>query len=187
MKAVIKKEILYNLQRAEDILRVREPKDFEELKKLSDHAIEDVALHKDVDLITMTVLIYSFYKIIQAITPKEAQMIVRELQFSQQALQQDNYGRYNKSIRTLYEQVKKCHARVKEHLQDVMHAARIKKGTTLLQRGLSIGQAAGLMGLSNWDLQSYAAHTTAFEPHTEAILAKIRMGMALKLFGVGKV
>src|SRR3989344_2669996 len=107
MKAVIKKEILYDLQRAEDILRVREPKDFEELKKLSDHAIEDVALYKDVDLITMTVLIYSFYKIIQAITPKEALMIVRELQFAQQALQQDNYGRYNKSIRTLYEQVKK--------------------------------------------------------------------------------
>ena len=86
----------------------------------------------------------------------------------------------------ILEIAKKCHAGVKEHLQDVMHAARIKKGTTLLQRGLSIGQAAGLMGLSNWDLQSYAAHTTAFEPHTEAILARVRMGTALKLFGAGK-
>lgn len=184
MKEVLKKEMLHDLQRAEEILRTREPKDFEELKALSDHAIEDVALHKDVDLITVTVLIYSLYKIVQTMTNKEANMVVQELQAAQRHLQNEQYGRYNKSMQTLYDLVRKCHARVKEHLQDVMHAARIKKGTTLLQRGLSMGQAAGLMGLSNWDLQSYAAHTTAFEPHHEAVLAKTRMKAALKIFGV---
>jgi len=73
---------------------------------------------------------------------------------------------------------------VKEHLQDVMQAARIKKGTALLEKGLSVGQAAGLMGLSNWDLQQYAAKTTALRFEAETLPAKERMKLAFSMFGV---
>ena len=65
-----------------------------------------------------------------------------------------------------------------------MQAARIKKGTVLLQRGLSIGQAAGLMGLSNWDLQEYASKTPYLAGHHEKVSAKTRLSNALKIFGI---
>jgi len=48
---------------------------------------------------------------------------------------------------------------------------------------LSIGQAAGLMGLSNWDLQQYASKTRALNSHHETIPATKRLAIALKFFG----
>ena len=73
---------------------------------------------------------------------------------------------------------------IKEHFNDVMVAARIKKSASLLSKGLSIGQAAGLMGLSNWDLQQYAGHSTTYEEHKEKLPAVKRLRTALKLFGM---
>ena len=184
MKEVIKKEILHDLSETIRILEVKEKHDYEQLKKLSDHAIEDVALHKDLDVISVTVLIYSIYKVIGTMQEADYKELLTKLKSAKQGLEQNNFGKYNQSIRTLFKIVKRSNVQVKEHLQDVMQAARIKKGTTLLEHGLSIGQAAGLMGLSNWDLQEYAAKTTSLEVHHEKIPAQRRLLTAFKIFGV---
>lgn len=184
MKEEIRKDVLYALQRAVEILNVKQVKDVEELKELSDHAIEDVAVHKDLDIISITVLIYSLYKIVQDLQDKDYQAILNELKNAYKALQKYDLKQYNRSIKIIYTLIRKCDVQVKEHLQDVMQAARIKKGTALLEKGLSIGQAAGLMGLSNWDLQQYAARTTALRFEAETIPAKDRMKLALNIFGV---
>lgn len=184
MKEDIRIEILHDLQAASSILEQREKKDIEELKTLSDHSIEDIAVQKDLELVSVTVLLYSLYKTITCIDAKAYDKILKELQSAANSLEQRNLSRYNASIKKLYELIRSCNAQVQEHLNDVMQAARIKKGATLLQRGLSIGQAAGLMGLSNWELQQYAGKTTALDQHTEKIPARNRMMQALKLFGV---
>lgn len=182
MEESIKKEILFDLSETIKILEEEDPSVLPQLEKLSDHAIEDVAVHKDLDLISVTVLIYSLYKVQQCLQGKDYQTILRELKQARQLLQQNRLGRYNQSIKALFQLVRKCNAKVKEHMQDVLDAARVKKGTLLVQKGLSIGQAAGLMGLSNWDLQAYAGKTTAFEQHDEAIPTMKRIKTALALF-----
>lgn len=184
MKEDIRKEILNDLQGAISILEQREDKDIEELKTLSDHAIEDIAVQKDLELVSVTVLLYSIYKVVSCMQASSYDQLLKELQNATDGLEQRNLGKYNTSIKKLYELVRKCNAKVKEHLNDVMHAARIKKGATLLQRGLSLGQAAGLMGLSNWELQQYAGKSTALDQHTEKIPAAERLKEALQLFGV---
>ena len=185
MNEAVKKEILYDLQQAEKILDRKDPGDMLELKDLSNHAIEDVAVKKDIDLVAITVLLYSLYKIAEGLQEKDYFGLRREIRAACTALQHNQFRKYNVCIKQLYALVRANHARVKEHLQDVLQAARIKKGTILLQKGLSIGQAAGLMGLSNWDLQAYAGKTTALEhKHTETIPAKKRAQIAFRLFGV---
>lgn len=184
MNEVVRKEIIYDLQQAISILEVKEVRDIEGLRILSDHAIEDVAAHKDLDLVAMTVLLYSLYKIASCLGEKEYATLRKSMEAAVLALEQGNYGRYNTEAKRLFEVIRLCHGRVREHLQDVMHAARVKKGTLLLQKGLSIGQAAGIMGLSNWDLQGYAAKTTAFELNLEKIPVKQRLQTTFRLFGV---
>ena len=184
MDVEIKKEILFDLDRSMAILRVREKSDVEQLRVLSDHAIEHVAMYKDLDVISVTVLIYSIYKSFSCIGDKDYVALLKELGKAKSSLQNSQFGQYNRSIKALYEIVRRCSSKTKEHLQDVMHAARIKKGTALLTKGLSIGQAAGLMGLSNWDLQQYAAKTTALESGPVKVSAKSRMLNALKIFEV---
>jgi hypothetical protein len=185
MKDVVKKEIIHDLGTTIKILEVKEAHDIEKLKGLSDHAVENVAVHKDLDLISVTVLIYSIYKIWDTISNQNYQKIISEFKEAKQNIEQNQFGPYNSNIRKLFQLVRASNAKVKVHLQDVMDAARIKKGSVLLGKGLSVGQAAGLMGLTNWDLQGYASRTTAME-HSESIPAKKRLQTALALFGVSK-
>ena len=56
MLEAVRKELLYNLRKSIEILELREDRDTEELKELSDHGISDVALYKDFDLISNTVI-----------------------------------------------------------------------------------------------------------------------------------
>ena len=184
MDAEIKKEIVYDLQRSIEILQTREETDVEELRQLSDHAIEHVALYKDLDIISVTVLIYSIYKTFSCIGKEDYAELLTGLEKAKHFLETNQFGRYNQSIKKLFEIIRRCSAETKEHLQDVMQAARIKKGTALLSRGLSIGQAAGLMGLSNWDLQQYAGRTTALGDGKTTISARKRLQWAMKIFGV---
>lgn len=184
MDVEIKKEILYDLETAIKILQVREKSDLEELRRLSDHAIEHVAAYKDLDVISVTVLIYSIYKAFSCLSSKDYSAILRELENAYRFLNVNQLGSYNGSIKKLYEIIRRCSLKTKEHLQDVMHAARIKKGTVLLSKGLSIGQAAGLMGLSNWDLQQYAGRTMALEGGVPKISAQKRLLQAFKIFEV---
>ena len=127
MKGVIKKDLLYLLSHTLDILGVRHTKDYEELKKLSEQAIEDVAVHKDMDLVSVTVLVYSIYKILPEIKSEEYQNLTTELKRAYQQLQANNLGRYNQSMKSLYDIVRRSNAEIKPHLQDVMDAARIKR------------------------------------------------------------
>ena len=182
MKEVVKKEILYDLGRTIEILQEREEKDIKELEKLSNHGIDDVAVHKDIDLVSLTVLIYSLYKIVDSIPEENYQKILQGLISARNYLQQGNLGGYNRNIKNVFSLVKKSNAKIKVHLQDVLDAAKIKKSAILFDKGLSIGQAAGLMGLSNWDLQAYASKSRL--EHHEKIPAKKRVTTALKIFGV---
>ncbi|MBI2112365.1 hypothetical protein HYT52_02410 [Candidatus Woesearchaeota archaeon] len=184
MEEVVRKEILYDLDRSIAILKTEELQDIEELKELSNHAIDDVAAHKDLDLVTITVLIYSLYKTCKSLGKRDHDAVLRELENAKRYLSQHSFSRYNSSVRNIFTIIRRSDEKVKEHLNDVMHAAKIKKGTVLLERGLSIGQAAGLMGLSNWDLQSYAGRSTALVQHQEIIPVKKRVLAALKIFGV---
>jgi hypothetical protein len=184
MKGVVKKEILSDLQKVIAILEEDGLQASEKLKLHSNHAIEHVALYKNLDSVSLTVLIYSLYKIYDQLKTENRNEIIEELLKAKLALKTNFFGKYNSHIKKLYKLIKHQNVKVKEHLQDVMQAARIKKGTVLLEKGLSLGQAAGLMGLSNWDLQKYAARTPALTVHKETIHAYKRLEIAYDIFGV---
>lgn len=186
MKGIIRKEILYVLSQSILILEIKEAKDLEQLKDLSEHAIDDVAIHKDMDLVSITVLVYSIYKIIPEMKDDDYKDLLTELKNAKQNLESNNLGRYNRNVKSMFDIVRNSNAQIKVHLQDVMQAAKIKKSASLLHRGLSIGQAAGLMGLSNWDLQQYVGRTTYLAQHHEIIPATKRVLTALQLFRVKK-
>ena len=136
------------------------------------------------DAVSVAVLLYSLFKVSSCWEQSDKDEIVTQLKIALTSLQKNSFGKYNGAIKKLFSHVKSCSAKVKDHLSDVMQAARIKKSTILFQKGLSIGQAAGLMGLSNWDLQQYASKTVAAEPFKVSAPAKKRLQFALKLFGM---
>ena len=77
MNEVIRKEIIGFLARVIEILKVREEKDIDELKDITDKSIKEAAIHKDGDAVSIAVLIYSLYKIIKEIPEKDYQKIYK--------------------------------------------------------------------------------------------------------------
>ncbi len=184
MKEVVRKEIVYDLNKLTNFLRCWPKCNLEELKSLSDHSIEDVALHKNIDIISVTVLIYSLYKLLPTLTTNQTvNDLLTQLDKAYNSINSRDLGKYNSYMKISFQIVKDSHGEVREHLQDVLHAARIKKGTALLEHGLSIGQAAGLMGLSNWDLQDYASKTVALGVNSTLPIEK-RLKSAFQIFKV---
>ena len=182
MKEEIRKALIGFLNRLIKTLRIRNEKDIEDMKEISDEAIRQSAIHKEGDAVSFAVMVYSLYKIIKEISDEEYEDIATELNFARKSLQENNLGRYNKNIKTIFSLVSKSNAKIKTHLQDVLQAARIKEGVHLFKHGLSIGKAAEMMGLSTWDLLGYAGKTEYMEGHKELTSIKKRVAYTLKLF-----
>lgn len=184
MKEAIRKELLKDLNHIITILQSPNRQEYQKLKDLSDHAIEDVALYKDLDTISITVLIYSLFKMVSTMNEEDYKSLLSKIKLARKALKDHRYRIYNQNIQKSFAIIKKSTPAVKQHLQSVLQAAKIRKGTVLLQKGLSLGQASGLMGLSNWDLQEYASKTTYVEQGHEVVSANTRLKKALQMFGV---
>jgi len=105
MKQLIKKEIIHDLSEAIKILEVREAKDYEELKTLSDHGIENVALHKNLDVISITVLIYSIYKTLFCLKTEDYEFVVEHLTKARDTLKRGNLGLYNNYLKKLFSRI----------------------------------------------------------------------------------
>ena len=127
MKEVIRKELLKDLDNIINILQSQNRQEYQKLKDLSNHAIEDVALYKDLDTISITVLIYSLFKIVSTMNEEDYKELLSKIKLARKALKDHKYRIYNQNIRKSFTIIKKSTPKVKQHLQSVLQAARIKK------------------------------------------------------------
>ena len=181
----MRKSLLKDLDKLLTILESKESKDKEELKRLSDHLVQDVAYYQNYDAATLAVLIYSLYKSNSCITTDHYKDINNNLISAKEGLKQKNYGRYNKKLKICFELIKHCNKNVKVHFNDIITAAKIKKSSKLLEQGLSIQRAASIMDIDRWELQQYLRQSSAIEKHSESSPAKARIKQAIKLFQKG--
>ena len=53
---------------------------------------------------------------------------------------------------------------VKQYIDEFINQAEIKKGTKIYDHGVSLGQAANILGISQWELMNYVGKTRFGEP-----------------------
>ena len=120
MKEVMRKSLLKDVGRVIVILEKRKGKenpDLERLKELSDHTIKDVALFKNLDAVSLAVLIYSIYKTLPCMSEENVKDLITELKFSQKHLSAKNLSMYNQSVKVLFSIIKRCNSEIKtQHL-----------------------------------------------------------------------
>ncbi len=189
MKEVERKSLIKDIGRAIDILEHKEAKDVHELRELSDHTIKDVALYKNTDAVSLAVLIYSIYKVFYCVQGEKYQKLVRELKNARKHLEQKNFGAYTRSLGRMFSLIKSCNQSVKTHVRDVLYAAKVTKGVTLLDHGLSTKRAAEIMGITEWDILTHVGGTGSSVSHShrhEKVQANKRLQTAHSLFNFDK-
>lgn len=181
MEQTVKEDIIDVLDNA---VRIVKEEKFADLSELSNHTIHDASIFQDEDSVSMAILIYALSKTIQRCCEKGIPYseVQEQLMAARDALKDGELGKYNASIKKLFEIVNKIDTRLKMYIGEVITQSRIKKGSKLYEHGISIARTADILGISQWELMSYVGKTSITDFMEEKVSATKRLQMARGLF-----
>jgi hypothetical protein len=176
-----KKDLIQDLKRAQRFIN-RE--DSQALKILSDETIRTASVRQDPESISLAVAIYAISKLLDrwGYETEYADEIRNLLGMCQFELEEDNHAGYDETLKKLFEFISSIDKKFKEYIEKVIEKAEIKKGSKLYDQGISMGRAAELLGIGQWELMSYVGKTVISDETTEKMGAKQRLELARSFF-----
>lgn len=189
MEPNVKKDILSTIKSAVKILKKR---DVIELDLLSNKTIHNASIYQDKDSISVAIIIYALSKIVKRVEhheihnwEKTSKIILESLEKSISYLEKDNEKAFRLEIKTILKKVGEIDRKLKWYIEDVLDKSRIVKGAKLYEHGLSLGKAASLLGVSQYELMGYIGKTQIADVFPEeGVPLKKRLAYAKKLFKV---
>ncbi len=178
MDDIVKTDILKVLNSASMMI---EKGDTMGLKELSNHTIHNASIFQDEDSVTIAVIIYTLAKIFERENRCEMS-IVPIINSAKKNLFENNLESYKLNLTKIYTHIKNHDSKNKLYIQEVIQQAGVKKSSKIYDHGVSLGQAASILGVSQWELMEYIGNTSItdnFEPDN----LKKRLSTARKLFG----
>ena len=107
--------------------------------------------------------------------------ITGELTKAMEALERNDEVRYHTQVRSMFDSIAKLDSKLKLYMTEVITQAQIKKGSRLYEHGFSLSHAAAMLGITQWELQSYIGHTALTEL-PEGISVQDRLKFAREVF-----
>jgi hypothetical protein len=191
MEEVVRKDIIDIIKKALVILKKN---DIPELDALSDHTLHDASIYQDKDSISIAVVIYALAKVIHRTEhayikdwKKIYGIIVDSLNKGLRELENNKNDAYRRYVKKILGHIGKVETKMKWYIEDVLDKAKVVKGGKLYAHGLSVEQAASLLGVSQYELMSYIGKTQISDVFPEQGMSVVkRVAYAKKLFGVKK-
>jgi hypothetical protein len=177
----IKEDVLKALG---DAINALKGNDYSELTRISDHTTHNISIYQDTDSLSTAILIYSLSKIVQRCSETSCPIpqFVPVLQKAYDGLEADKFGAFNRAYEEAFELIKSHDARLKMYIEEVLSKARVKKGQKLAQHGLSLSRISDMLGISQWELQSYVGKTVTEDFNERKMPAIRRLKMAREMF-----
>jgi hypothetical protein len=160
------------------------------LKELSNQTIHAASIFQDTGSITIAVIVYALSKIIER---KETLKIINWRIFikkidgiiflSIKALKDDKIEKYEKYMALLRKTIASTTLNIKPYIQEVLRKASINKASKIYEHGISLGQTAQILGITEWELSEYAGQTRIADmPYNITFDVEKRAKMALEFF-----
>lgn len=162
------------------------------LKKLSDQTIHTASISQDPDNIAVAVIIYSLSKIIERkenykTKPgwnKFYENLVSYIDSSINALKKNNKKEFRVCLKSIRNSINKLSGKLKIYIKDVFNKASINKASRIYEHGISMEKTASLLGITMFDLASYAGQTGISDvPLSRTSNVKNRIKLAMEMFG----
>lgn len=151
------------------------------LKDLSNHTIHNASIFQDQDSVTIAVIMYTLAKIFEREKAID-KGVVPIINNAKNALFDNKFEEYRLDLTKLYDIIKDKDAKHKLYVQEVIEQAGVKKSSKIYEHGVSMAQAASILGVSQWELMEYIGKTNIPETF-ERINLKQRISNARKIFG----
>jgi len=185
------------MQEKENVLRIMEETkkaiakgDIFAIKNLSNQTINTASLTQDPDNITVAVIVYSLSKILgrqdyHKLPDWEKFKIVftSAVDGTIAGLKENNEKIVSDYLEKIRAAIDKLSGKLKIYIQDVFRKARINKASRIYEHGISMGQTAKLLGITQFELASYAGQTGIPDaPLGQTSNTKSRIKLAMDLF-----
>ncbi len=181
MNLIVKQDLIKGLK---ETINATKENDFFILPELSNHTIHNASIYQDSDSILAAVIIYSLSKIITR-ERKIDEQFLKEMRKALNELEQGRVQDYRKTMQNLLKIIAQKDSKLKLYIEEVVMQARVKKGMKLYEHGISVGQAADLLGVSQWELMDYIGKTTIPDMLAGKPGVKSRIRFAKEVFHIG--
>src|SRR3989338_9514423 len=129
MNPIIKKDALLILDEVISILKVKENKDVFEIKKLSDHTINNASIFQDECSVSLAVVIYALSKVIERKRFElDYKKILSILEKARRALKHDEIENFNIAMDEMFSEISKIDSKLALYSKEVITEAQVKKG-----------------------------------------------------------
>jgi hypothetical protein len=167
MDDTVKKDIISTLAEVIELLKVKEEADILEIRNISNHTIHNATIFQDEDSISIAILIYALSKVIERSFGKVNYMKFLDLLNSARShLDKGHVDGYRKSVKNVFTEISRIDKKAELYVEKVINQAQIKKGSKLHEHGVSIGRAADILGISQWELANYVGKTSLSDLET---------------------
>lgn len=164
--------------------------DAAKLRDLSNQTIHSASVHQDTGNISLAVIIYTLSKILER---KDNLRISNFEIFSKKlngfltlavtALLEKRDDVYLEHLERVRKTINSISINLKPYVEEVMRKASINKASKIYEHGISMGQTAKLLGITQWDLSEYAGQTSVADLNYSSTLdTRKRIEMVMEFF-----
>ncbi len=143
---------------AKNAIEILKRKEYFELKELSNHTIHNASIFQDEYSVSNAVIMYSLSKVLER-GQLDGSRYIKLFEQGIGFLQKNDISSYKAISKKMLELISKSDIKLKMYIEEVIRQAEIKKGTKLYDHGISLGQAANVLGISQWELMNYVGKT----------------------------
>lgn len=160
------------------------------LKGLSDQTIHTASIAQDPDNIAVAVMVYSLSKIIERDSyrarpgwDKFYNNAIMQLEHAIEALKNKDDAHLRKHLESVNKKIGGISGKLKGYIQDVFRKASVNKASKIYEHGISMGQTASLLGISQYELANYTGTRDISDfPLGKTLSVKDRIKLAMGMF-----
>lgn len=186
------------MQEKENVLRILEEtkraveeNDSLKIKNLSNQTTNTASLTHDPDNIAVAVIVYSLSKILEKTDYRKLpgwnafyKIYINAINKTISAIKKGNEKEVSLNLKIITQAIGKLSGKLKIYVQDIFRKAQINKASKIYEHGISMEKTAQLLGITMFDLASYAGQTDIPNaPEGKTLSAKARIKLATEFFG----
>jgi len=159
-----------------------ETEDATAIAELSNHTIHNASIYQDEVSLSCAVIVYALSKTIARSHNSEEFTNPLKKLFEQAITTVDNEQQFQRSMNSLIKFIESKDEKLHLYIEEVIHKAKVNKGSALFKHGISIGRAAELLGITPWDLQNYIGNTSIIDDEEKETRLRKKIILARSLF-----
>ncbi len=174
----------------ESVKKAIHEEDSAALRDLSNQTIHSASIYQDTGNLSIAILVYTLSKLIERRDYERIRnwgsfvnKIEAFFELAVASLKQNNFNGYEKYMAKARESISLIEKNIRPYIEEVMRKAAINKASRIYEHGISLGQTAKMLGITEWELLEYAGQTRISEiKYNLSYGIKKRASMAMEFF-----